>query len=164
MDLPSGHAKRLFLGFTCCIMFLMVFTLLVAYNTEAESSSRQGRVDDGHALTIAIPAGDPEQTIDFYRKLGFKDSPGISKGLDVVCMEKEGTPYKLEIRHDRSSELGHTMGGVSSMSFRVNDIRASVRNLKEKGIGFVETCRKKDGVTYASVKDPNGIEIELFQP
>ena len=164
MNLPSGHAKRLFLGFTCCIMFLMVFALLVAYNTEAESSSHLEREADGPPLTIAIPASDPEKTIDFYRKLGFKDSPGMSKGLDVVCMEKEGTPYKLEIWHDRFSEFGHTAGGVSSMSFRVNDIQASVRDLKDKGIGFVENCRKKNGVTYASLKDPNGIEIELFQP
>jgi catechol 2,3-dioxygenase-like lactoylglutathione lyase family enzyme len=163
MNLPSGHAKRLFLGFTCCIMFLVVFALLVAYNTEAESSSHLERVT-GHPLTIAIPASDPEKTIDFYKKLGFKDSPGISKGLDVVCMEKEGTPYRLEIWHDRFSEFGHSAGGVSSMSFRVNDIRASVRDLKGKGIGFVETYGKKNGVTYASLKDPNGIEIELFQP
>ncbi len=32
MRLPAGHARRLFLGFTCSIMFLVVFALLIAHN------------------------------------------------------------------------------------------------------------------------------------
>jgi catechol 2,3-dioxygenase-like lactoylglutathione lyase family enzyme len=162
--LPTGHAKRLFLGFSCSTAFLVVFALLIAYNTEAESSTQAGpSVDDNYPLTIGIPTADPEVTINFYQKLGFRISDSIAKGLDVVCMEKEGTPYKLEICHNRLSEAGPLSGGVSGMSFRVKDLDYSVRELRGKGLCFMETG-SRDGVYCASLKDPNGININLFEP
>ncbi|MBI4964458.1 MAG: hypothetical protein HY913_14365 [Desulfomonile tiedjei] len=164
MRLPAGHAGRLFLGFTCCIMFLVVFALLIAHNTEAESSGFAGSAVEDYPITIGIPTSNPEGTISFYGKLGFKATEGLSKGLDVVCMEKEGTPYKLEICHNRFSEAGPLTGGVSGMSFRVKDLAGSVRDLEKKGLYFVETDGKRDGVTYASLKDPNGISVKLFEP
>jgi catechol 2,3-dioxygenase-like lactoylglutathione lyase family enzyme len=79
-------------------------------------------------------------------------------------MEKEGTPYKLEICHNRFSEAGPLSGGVSGMSFKVKDLSASVQELKAKGLKFLETSAKRDGVVYASLNDPNGISIKLFEP
>lgn len=163
MRLPAGHARRLFLGFICSIMFLVAFALLIAHNTEAGSSDfSNSRVED-YPLTIGIPTPNPEETIEFYKKLGFRATEGISRGLDIVCMEKEGTPYKLEICHNRFSETGPVMGGVSGMSFRVNDLGEAVRNLKSKGLRFTEVEGKRDGVVYASLNDPNGISIKLFE-
>jgi len=71
MTLPAGHARRLFLGFTCSIMFLVVFALLIAYNTEAESSALIRSAVEDYPLTIGIPTSNPEGTISFYKKLGF---------------------------------------------------------------------------------------------
>jgi|UniRef100_A0A7C4AR31 catechol 2,3-dioxygenase-like lactoylglutathione lyase family enzyme len=161
--LPAGHARRLFLGFTCSIMFLVAFGLLIAHNTEAESASFSRASLDDYPLTIGIPTADPEQTIKFYTKLGFKQSEGFSGGLDKVCMEKEGTPYKLEICHNRFTEAGPLAGGVSGMSFKVKNLASSVEELKRKGITFVETQGHRDGVAYASINDPNGISIKLFE-
>ncbi len=114
MRLPAGHAKRLFLGFTCSIMFLVVFALLIAHNSEAESSNISKSAVEDYPLTITIPTPNPEGTISFYHKLGFKSVEGLSGGLDVVRMEKEGTPYKLEIFHNR---LGRA-GSLTGRSFR----------------------------------------------
>lgn len=164
MTLPAGHARRLFLGFTCSIMFLVVFALLIAHNTEAESSALARSPVEDYPLTIGIPTSNPEGTINFYKKLGFNPSEGLSKGLDVVCMEKEGTPYKLEICHNRFAESGPLSGGVSGMSFKVRDLGTSIRDLKTKGLIFSETNGKRDGVNYASLNDPNGIIIKLFEP
>ena len=164
MTLPAGHAKRLFLGFICSIMFLVVFALLIAHNTEAESSGLTRSAVEDYPLTIGIPTSNPEGTINFYRKLGFSTSEGLSKGLDVVCMEKEGTPYKLEICHNRFAETGHLSGGVSGMSFRVKNLARSIQDLRTKGLTFLETDGKRDGVNYASLSDPNGISIKLFEP
>lgn len=161
--LPPGHARRLFLGFTCSIMFLVAFGLLIAHNTEAESASFSRSSLDDYPLTIGIPTADPESTINFYAKLGFKQTEGFNGGLDRVCMEKEGTPYKLEICHNRFTEAGPLSGGVSGMSFKVKNLARSVEELKRKGITFVETQGHRDGVTYASVNDPNGISIKLFE-
>ncbi|HMK33936.1 MAG TPA: VOC family protein [Desulfomonilaceae bacterium] len=164
MRLPAGHARRLFLGFTCSIMFLVAFALLIAHNTEAESSSFAGSAVEEYPLTIGIPTSNPEGTINFYKKLGFKTTEGLARGLDIVCMEKEGTPYKLEICHNRFSEAGPLAGGVSGMSFRVKNLTESIQDLRKKGLRFVETEGRRDGVTYASLNDPNGISIKLFEP
>lgn len=163
MRLPAGHARRLFLGFTCSIMFLVVFGLLIAHNTEAESSSFVRSSIDNYPLTIGIPTADPELTINFYSKLGFRTSEGLSGNLDKICMEKEGTPYKIEICHNRFSEAGPLSGGVSGMSLKVNSLSRSVEDLTKKGLRFVETHGTRDGVTYASLNDPNGISIKLFE-
>jgi catechol 2,3-dioxygenase-like lactoylglutathione lyase family enzyme len=164
MTLPAGHARRLFLGFACSMMFLVVFALLIAHNSEAESSNSTGSSVENYPLTIPIPTPNPELTISFYRKLGFAATEGFSKGLDIVCMEKEGTPYKLEICHNRFSEVGPLAGGVSAMSFRVKNLSESVQQLRTKGLQFTETDAKRDGTRYASLKDPNGINIKLFEP
>lgn len=164
MRLPAGHARRLFLGFSCSITFLVLFALLIAHNTEAESSNVARPSVDNYPLTIGIPSQNPEQTIAFYKKLGFKASRDLSGRLDVVCMEKAGTPYKLEICHNKFSESGPLAGGVSGMSFRVSDLRFAVENLKSKGLQFVETSAERDGIRYASLRDPNGISIKLFEP
>jgi len=145
-------------------MFLVVFALLIAHNTEAESSSIQNSQIENYPLTIGIPTKDPEGTIGFYKKLGFMAVEGLSGGLDVVRMEKEGSPYKLEIRHNKFSEAGPVYGGVSGMSFPVGDLTAAVLELSAKGLAFVETSGKRDGISYASLKDPNGISIKLFVP
>ena len=164
MKLPAGHARRLFLGFTCSIMFLVVFALLIAHNSEAESSNIGKSSVEDYPLTITIPTPNPEGTISFYHKLGFKSVEGLAGGLDIVRMEKEGTPYKLEIFHNRVARPGSVSGGVSGMSFQVPNLSASVAALRNKGLRFRETSGTRDGVTYASLQDPNGISIKLFEP
>jgi hypothetical protein len=165
MRLPAGHATRLFFGFACSIIFLVVFALLIAHNSEAESADFTRSSIEQYPLTIPIPTSNPDLTIGFYKKLGFTTSEGFSKGLDIVCMEKEGTPYKLEICHNTLlSGPGPLAGGVSGMSFRVGNLNASVKELKTKGLNFLETEAQRDGIKYASLKDPNGISINLFEP
>jgi len=145
-------------------MFLVVFALLIAHNTEAESSIYAKPSFEDYPLTIGIPTNNPEVTIAFYSKLGFKASAGLYSELDIVRMEKEGTPYKLEIFHSRSSDAPTVAGGVSGMSFPVKDLPRSVEEFRSKGLRFNETQGKRDGVNYASLTDPNGISIKLFEP
>ncbi|MCA1961168.1 MAG: VOC family protein [Desulfomonile sp.] len=163
MRLPSGHVRRLFLGFTCSIMFLVVLAILIAYNTDAESSAHSGAVIKERTLPIAIATSKPEETIDFYKKLGFKTSLGLSGELDMVCLEKEGTPYKLEICHTKSIDAGIGSGGVSGLSFRVTDLSTQIQELKAKGFTLSVTRFGTDGISYASLTDPNGINIKLFE-
>lgn len=161
MKLAGGHAKRLFVGFSCSITLLVVFALLVAHNTEAESSNNlQTSVHDS-ALKIAIPTARPEETIDFYKKLGFKAVPKWDGNLDVVSMERGGSPYTLEICHNRHSEAGPVVGGVSSLSFPVRNISFEIATLQARGVSFSETPRT--GADCASLSDPNGIKIRLFE-
>lgn len=163
MSLPGGHAGRICLGFACSIMFLVIFGMLVAYNTEAESSNYSAPSPSEHPLTITIPASDPEDTIEFYKKLGFRSVPNLTNDLDVIGMEKSRTPYKLQICHNKLSEAGPLSGGVSGMIFRVDDLSAAVKELRSKGLGLTVMVQPSDGKRYASLKDPNGIVIKLFE-
>jgi len=144
-------------------MFLVALAILIAHNTDAVSSADPGSINKERTLPIAIATSKPEETIDFYRKLGFKASLGLTGELDVVCMEKEGTPYKLEICHTKSVEAGPAVGGVSGMSFRVQDLPTQIRELRAKGFALSDTRFGTDGVSYASLTDPNGINIKLFE-
>ncbi len=163
MRLPGGHAVSLFFGFACSTIFLVVFALLIAHNSEAESSEYTESSIEQYPFTIPISTSDPDLTIGFYKKLGFTTSEEFSKGLNTVCMEKEGTPYKLEICHNMFTGSAALSGAVSGMSFRVGNLGISVKELKNKGLIFVETEGQRDGIKYASLKDPNGININLFE-
>ena len=163
MRLPAGHVRRLFLGFTCSVMFLLVFAVLVAHNTEAESSISGRSVEKDRSLTIAIPTAKPEETIAFYQKLGFASVPGLTGQLDVVRMERKGTPYKLEICHNRFSEAGPVVGGVSGMSFAVKNLRSKMEQYQSKGLDLSTISATREGTTCASLKDPNGITIKLIE-
>ena len=103
-------------------------------------------------------------TIAFYRRLGFKTADGLSESLDVFSMEKEGTPYKLEILYKKFPSKDAANNSVSGMSFRVGNLEESVRELEAKGLRFIERRGTRDGVTYASLVDPNGISVKLFEP
>ncbi len=163
MNLPSGHAKQLFIGFICAIGFLTLFTVLVAYNTEAESSNSAPSSTKEYPVTVAIPTPKPQETITFYEKLGFRQNPGLSGGLDTVCMEKEGTPYRLEICHNKYSETGSAKVGASAISLPVPNLTETLNDLNSKGISFLEPKGRQDGVDSAALRDPNGLSIRLFQ-
>ncbi len=164
MGLPGGHAGRICLGFLCSIMFLVVFGMLIAYNSEAESSKYTAFSSTEHPLTITIPASDPEGTIEFYKKLGFRSVPNLGGDLDVVSMEKKKTPYKLQICHNRLSEKGPLAGGVSGMTFSVDNLSETVQELQSKGITLSLGSRTdENGARCASLKDPNGIVIKLSE-
>ncbi len=164
MSLPAGHARRLFLGFTCSIMFLVVLALLIAYNTEAESSSFIKSSVEDYPFTINIPTTQPERTIEFYKRLGFKPADGLSSSLDVYSMEKEGSPYKLEILYASFHKASGVGKSVPGMSFKVSNLESSVRSLESKGLRFIERSGKRDGINCASLLDPNGINVKLFEP
>jgi predicted enzyme related to lactoylglutathione lyase len=163
MKLPAGHARRLFLGFICSVSCLVLFAVLVAYNTDAQSSNQASDARKEASLAISIPASKPEETIAFYQKLGFKSVAGLNGPLDVISMERKGTPYKLEICHNRLSEAGPIEGGVSSMSFVVSDLAAKINELQRVGVSVSDTGVKDDGCRYASLSDPNGIRIKLLE-
>ena len=164
MKLPGGHAKRLFIGFICSIGFLSLFAVLVAHNTEADSTNTIALSGFEYPLTIQIPTPQPQETIEFYKKLGFNMNTSLSGGLDVVCMEKGGTPYKLEIYHQKYSKPGQEKP-ASGFSFPVGNLTKIIQELTSKGVCSVKPLLKRDefGSLSASLSDPNGVSITMYQ-
>ena len=164
MKLPGGHAKRLFIGFICSIGFLTLFAVLVAHNTAADSTNTIVASSFEYPLTIHIPTPHPQETIEFYKKLGFNMNTSLSGGLDVVCMEKGGTPYKLEIYHQKHAKQGQDKL-ASGFSFPVGNLYQVVEELESKGVCTIKPRVKKDkfGSLSASLHDPNGVSITMYQ-
>src|SRR5659263_680086 len=94
-------------------------------------------------------------------------------GLSAIFIEKNGSRielmgYKGAIPK-RSAGIEITMGGSSipindHITFTVDDLGATVTELKGKGIEFVlDPMQVEGGMKIATFKDPNGMLIELVE-
>jgi len=126
---------------------------------------------------IGIMTNNLQQSVEFYTDvLGFSVSTKIEMddtGFSAIFVEKNGIKielmgYRGEIPK-RSEGIEIKMGGSSipindHITFTVDDIGATVTELKEKGVEFVlEPIQVEGGMKIASFKDPNGVLIELVE-
>jgi catechol 2,3-dioxygenase-like lactoylglutathione lyase family enzyme len=125
---------------------------------------------------IGIMTNDLQQSLEFYTDvLGFSVSRQMEMAeLSAVFVEKDG--IKIELMKYRGknvpkrSEVAKLRIGVSSIpindhiTFSVDDIEATVAELKEKGVKFgLEPIQLEGGMKIASFKDPNAMLIELVE-
>jgi catechol 2,3-dioxygenase-like lactoylglutathione lyase family enzyme len=115
--------------------------------------------------------------VEFYTNvLGFSISAKIEMGevgLSAIFIEKNGSKIELMGYRGaipkRSEGIEITMGGNSipindHITFSVDDIGATVTELKEKGVKFgMEPIQLEGGMKLTSFKDPNGVLIELVE-
>jgi len=126
---------------------------------------------------IGIMTNDLQKSVEFYTDvLGFSISAKIEMkevGLSAIFIEKNGSKIELmgyggEIPK-RSEGIEIALGGGSipindHITFTVDDIGATVAELKEKGVEFgLEPIQLESGMKLASFKDPNGVLIELVE-
>jgi methylmalonyl-CoA epimerase len=127
---------------------------------------------------IGIITNDLQKSVEFYTDvLGFSVSRKIEMAeseLSAVFVEKDGS--KIELMKCRGknvpkrSEVAKLRIGVSSIpindhiTFSVDDIEATVTQIKEKGVVFnLEPIQIEGGMKLAFLKDPNGVLIELVE-
>ncbi len=127
---------------------------------------------------IGIMTNDLQQSVEFYTDvLGFSVSRKIEMaeaGLSAVFVEKDDS--KIELMKcrgknvPRRSEVAKLRIGMSSIpindhiTFSVDDIEATVTQIKEKGVVFnLEPVQLEGGMKLASFKDPGGVLIELVE-
>ncbi len=126
---------------------------------------------------IGIITNNLQQSVEFYTDvLGFSISARIEMddaGFSAIFVEKNGSKielmgYRGEIP-ERSEGVEIKMGGGSipindHITFAVDDITATVTQLKEKGVEFsLEPVQLEGGMKLASFKDPSGVLIELVE-
>jgi methylmalonyl-CoA epimerase len=126
---------------------------------------------------IGILTNDLQQSVEFYTEvLGFSISAKIEMddvGLSAIFVEKNGSKIELMGYRGaipkRSEGIEIKLGGGSipindHITFTVDDIEATVTELKEKGVEFaLEPIQVEGGMKIASFKDPNGVLIELVE-
>jgi catechol 2,3-dioxygenase-like lactoylglutathione lyase family enzyme len=87
----------------------------------------------------------------------------------MQCIDDKKRQRYRDAIPKRSEGIVIKMGGSSipindHITFTVDDIRAAVAELKEKGVEFcLEPIQLEGGMKLASFKDPNGVLIELME-
>jgi len=126
---------------------------------------------------IGIITNNLQQSVEFYTDvLGFSIFAKIEMddaGFSAIFVEKNGSKIELMgyrgIIPKRSEGVEIKMGGGSipindHITFTVDDITATVTQLKEKGVEFsLEPIQLEGGMKLASFKDPSGVLIELVE-
>jgi len=126
---------------------------------------------------IGIMTNDLQKSVEFYTDvLGFSISAKIEMeevGLSAIFIEKNGSKIELMGYRGaipkRSEGIEIIMGGSSiplndHITFTVDDLGATVSELKGKGIEFgLEPMQVEGGIKIAFFKDPNGVLMELME-
>ena len=130
-------------------------------------------------VDIAITCSDFAASLDFYHnKLGLEivleleipddlaQDVGLAPtGFRQVRLQAGNTLIKLmDIESPPPAPAGVFSAGVRWLTFFVEDIQATVENLKQNGVEFLsEPISAPDAAGVACAKDPDGILIELVE-
>ncbi|MBX9601216.1 MAG: VOC family protein [Bryobacteraceae bacterium] len=109
----------------------------------------------------SIPVTDQDRAVDFYtEKLGFRiltDQPfdGTQRWIELGI---PGADTRLVLfRFDG----GLTPGGFMNVTFWAEDVEATAREMKAKGVEFVKDVEKQDWGTSAIFRDADGNQFVL---
>lgn len=109
----------------------------------------------------SIPVNDQDRALAFYtEKLGFRlktDQPFDDKQRWLELGISGAETGIVLFRFDNGVEPGKQM----NLSFWTDDVEATARELKSKGVEFVMEPKKADWGTAAIFKDPDGNSFVL---
>ena len=113
----------------------------------------------------SVPVRDQDRALDFYtKKLGFKvitDSPfdETQRWIELGLPRAE---TKLVLFTAQGQEA--MIGGFMNLTFVADDVEATARELKGRGVEFVQEPQKADWGTAAIFKDIDGNQFVLSTP
>ena len=113
----------------------------------------------------SVPVRDQDRALEFYTKqLGCRiitDSPfdGTQRWIEL------GFPHadtKLVLFTGPGQES--MIGGFMNITFMADDVESTARELRQRGVEFVQEPQKADWGTSAIFKDPDGNQFVLSTP
>jgi catechol 2,3-dioxygenase-like lactoylglutathione lyase family enzyme len=114
---------------------------------------------------VSIPVRDQDKALDFYtKKLGLKvitDAPfsGTQRWIELGIPRAE---TKLVLWTGEGQEK--MIGGFMNVSFMADDVEATAKEMKARGVEFVQEPQKADWGTAAIFKDLDGNQFVLSTP
>jgi catechol 2,3-dioxygenase-like lactoylglutathione lyase family enzyme len=104
---------------------------------------------------------DLNNLLPFYRDtLGLK--PTMESERFVVFGDPNAPSLGLgshsDVKGKNQDPARHMVGLIT------DDVRSDFQQLKAKGVEFIEEPTGYDGITIATLKDPEGNLVQLFQP
>lgn len=113
----------------------------------------------------SVPVTDQDRALEFYtKKLGFRvltDAPfdGTQRWIELSIPRAE-TKLVLFTPEEHKKMIGSFM----MFTFFADDVEATVKELKERGVEFVQDVQKADWGTMAIFKDPDGNRFLVGTP
>ena len=113
----------------------------------------------------SIPVRDQDKALEFYtRKLGLKvvtDSPfdGTQRWIELAIPRAD---TRLVLFTAQGQE--QMIGGFMNITFAADDVFATAKEMKERGVEFVQEPQKADWGTAAIFKDADGNQFVLSTP
>ena len=113
----------------------------------------------------SIPVRDQDKALEFYtKKLGMRvvtDSP-FDANQRWIELGFPRADTKLVLFTAQGQEA--MIGGFMNVTFCADDVIATAKELKDKGVEFVQDAEKADWGTAAIFKDPDGNQFVLSTP
>ena len=114
---------------------------------------------------VNVPVTDQDRALEFYtKKLGFRvitDSPfNADRRWIELGIPRAETKLVLFTAPGQEKLIGSLM----NVTFSADDVVATARELKARGVEFVQEPRKADWGTSAIFKDPDGNQFVLSTP
>ena len=110
----------------------------------------------------SVPVTDQDRALEFYtRKLGFRivtDAPfdGNQRWIELG-LPRADTKLVLFTPDEHKKMIG----GFMNITFVADDVEATAKELKARGVEFVQEPQKADWGTAAIFKDPDGNQFVL---
>jgi len=111
---------------------------------------------------VSIPVTDQQRALEFYTQtLGMRvvtDQPfDDTQRWIELAFPRAGTGLVLFTARGQEAMIG----GFMNVSFTADDVEATAREMKAKGVEFVQEPQKADWGTAAIFKDPDGNQFVL---
>ena len=111
---------------------------------------------------VGVPVGDQQRALDFYtQKLGFRvitDQPFNDEQRWIeLGIGRSQTGITLFTPPGHENRIG-TFTGISLVA---DDVKATYRELAEKGVVFIQEPKEADWGTFAIFADPDGNQFVL---
>lgn len=114
-----------------------------------------------HHIALIVSSA---ETVDFYARLGFRESFRRERGRDTVVL-MDGPGLRLEIfvdpGHPPRAEDPENLG-LRHFALQVDSLEKTMEELKDTA-EFGPIQRDWTGVRYCCTKDPDGLPIELHE-
>ena len=113
----------------------------------------------------SVPVTDQDRALDFYtQKLGFRivtNAPFDGKQRWIELGLPRGDAKLVLFTPDEHKKM---IGGFMNITFVADDVEATAKELKSRGVEFVQEPQKADWGTSAIFQDPDGNKFVLGTP
>ncbi len=113
---------------------------------------------------IFFRAKDPKALYEWYRNhLGIESSPGVGAMFsDADHLENPG--FTIWSIFPESTDYFHSPDRRFMINFRVDDLEALLKALREEGVQVDEKMEAHEYGKFGWVTDPEGNRVELWEP